>query len=353
MLDYKPLEAALMINILKNYSKKTIDIYVLAFEYRKKSVLQWSREEINEYVQHLQDLNDQGILQIKRSAKGEANLDSIHKKITINKWNLVGQTAGVNLDLFRQDLGMDASFYLKNLEQYHIDSPHIERLRDFLQRNSGKLTLNEISYMVFKDEKALTQPEKASVNGKRILSNLGLEINDISYVDTISPFYYPISSDGDIVLVVENKDTCFSLLRLLTGRGSNIKGVLYGEGRAVIKIFKFLHVYSLGEKDSFLYYGDIDQEGFDIARSLIEKYPEYSIKLSKALYHSLLCYEVRPLNNKRTIDNSKAGDILTNLYYEDKLTIMSILESAGCIPQEALNHDDMKVTMDGLQYRLF
>lgn len=342
-----------MIDILKNYNKKTIDIYDLAFEYRKKLVLQWSREEINEYVQQLQDLNDQRILQIKRSAKGEANLDFIQRKITINKWNLAGQTESVNLDLFCQDLGMDASFYLKNLEQYHIDSPHIERLKDFLHRNSGELTLNEISYVVFRDEKALTQPEKASVNGKRILGNLGLEIIDIPYVDTISPFYYPTSSEGDTVLVVENKDTCFSLLRLLAGRESNIKGVLYGEGRAVIKIFKFLHVYGLGNKDSFLYYGDIDQEGFDIARSLIEKYPEYSINLSKVLYHGLLCYEGRPLNNKRTIDNSKAEDILTSLFDEDRTTIMSILESAGCIPQEALNYDDMKVTMDELQYRLF
>jgi len=342
-----------MINILKNYSKKTIDIYDLAFEYRKKPVLQWSREEINVYIQQLQDLDDQRIIQIKRSGKGEANLDSIQRKITINKWNLEGQSECVDLDLFCHDLGMDASYYLKNIEQYHIDRPHIERLKALLHRNSGELTLNEISYVVFKDEKALSQPEKASVNGKRILNNLGLEISDIQYVDTISPFYYPTSSDGDTVLVVENKDTCFSLLRLLDGKESNIKGILFGEGRAVIKIFKFLHVYSLGNNDLFLYYGDVDQEGFDIARSLIEKYPQYNIKLSRALYHSLLNYEGRALYKKRTIDNSKAEDILTNLYDEDRTTIMSILESAGCIPQEALNYDDMKVTMDELQYRLF
>lgn len=342
-----------MISILKDHSKKTIDIYDLAFEYRKKPLLQWSREEVNDYIEQLQDLNDQKIIQIKRSAKGETNLDFIQRKISINKWNLVGQSEGVNLDLFRQDLGMDASYYLKNLGQYHIDSKYIERLKDFLQKNSGELTLNEISYVVFKDEKALTQPEKASVNGKRILNNLGLEIKDIPYVDTISPFYYPTSSYGDTVLIVENKDTCFSLLRLLSGKESNIKGILFGEGRAVIKIFKFLHVYGLGNRDLFLYYGDIDQEGFDIARSLIEKYPEHDIRLSKALYHGLLCCEGRPLNSKRAIDNSKAEDILADLFDEDKHTIMSILESMGCIPQEALNYDDMKVIMDELQYRLF
>ena len=342
-----------MINILKEHRKKTIDIYDLAFEYRKKPVLQWSHEEINEYVQQLQELNDKKIIQIKRSTKGEANLDFIQKKITINKWNLVGRAESVNLDLFDHDLGMDASYYLKNIEQYNLDRPHIERLKNFLHENSGELTLNEISYMIFKDEKALTQPEKASVNGKRILSNLGLDINSIPYVNTISPFYYPTSSEGDTVLVVENKDTCFSLLRLLGERDSNIKGIIYGEGRAVIKIFKFLHVYKLGSKDLFLYYGDIDQEGFDIARSLIEKYPGYSIKLSKALYHSLIEYEGRPLNSKRDMDTLKAESILTNLYYDDISAIASILESDACIPQEALNYDDMKVIMNELQYRLF
>jgi hypothetical protein len=347
------MEIMPMINILKKYNKKTIDIYDLAFEYRKKPVLQWSREEINEYIQQLQALSDQGIIQIKRSAKGETNLDSINRKITINKWNLVEQSKGVNLDLFCYDLGMNASYYLKNLEQYNIDCPHIERLKDFLHNNSGELTLNEISYMVFKDEKALTQPEKASVNGKRILSNLGLEINNIPYVDTISPFYYPTSSNGNTILVVENKDTCFSLLRILRGKESNVKGVLFGEGRAVIKIFKFLYVYGLGTRDMFLYYGDIDQEGIDIARSLIDKYPEYDIKLSKALYHSLIDHEGRPLINKRMIDNSKAENILSNLFDEDKNAIISILESTGCIPQEALNYDEMKVIIDELQYRLF
>lgn len=50
-------------------------------------------EEIIEYIQQLQDLDDQNY-SIKRSFKGEANLDSIQRKITINKWNLEGQSEG-------------------------------------------------------------------------------------------------------------------------------------------------------------------------------------------------------------------------------------------------------------------
>ncbi|MDD4843273.1 MAG: DUF2220 family protein [Anaerotignum sp.] len=342
-----------MINILKACRKKTIDVYELAFEYGKKPILQWSCEEINAFIEQLQGLCDENIIQIKRSAKGEANLDFIERKITIKKWNLDSQIEGVSLDLFRHDLGMDASYYLKNLEQYHRDKPYIERLKAFLSNNTGQLTLNEISYQVFKDEKALSQPEKASVNGKRILVNLGLDSNRIPYVETIAPFYYPVSSEGDTVLVVENKDTCFSLLRIFQQKDSNIKGILFGEGRAVVKIFKFLQIYGLGNRDLFLYYGDIDQEGFDIARSLIEKYSEYRIKLSKALYHSLLVYEGRPLLHKRMIDTTKASGILSDLFDEDVSAIGAILDADGCIPQEALNYEDMRVIMDELQYRLF
>ncbi|PKM52190.1 MAG: hypothetical protein CVV02_02155 [Firmicutes bacterium HGW-Firmicutes-7] len=342
-----------MIEILKKSRKKTIDIYELAYEYRKKPFYEWSREEVREYIQQLQELNDNNIIQITRSKKGEVNLDTIHRRITINNWNFAGQSENMSFDLIRFDLGMDASYYLKNTDEYRKDLKHIERLRDYLKNKSDELTLNEIAYEIFRDEKALSQPVKSSVDGKKILSKLGLDIACLSGADTISPFYFPTSSTGDAVLVIENKDTCFTLLRLLSKRQTNIKGIIFGEGRAVVKIFSFLHIYGLEHVGTFFYYGDVDQEGFDIARSLIERYPEYNIKLSKILYHHLLKDEGRSLNFKRQIDKTKSEGILLSLFDEDKSVVMSILENDGCIPQEALNYDDMKVIMDELQYRLF
>jgi len=342
-----------MIEILKRSRKKTIDIYELAYKYRKKPFYEWTHEEVCEFIEQLQELNDNKIIQITRSKKGEVNLDAIHRRIIINNWNFASQSENMSFDLISHDLGMDASYYLKNPDEYDKDRNHIKRLNNYLKNNSGELTLNEIAYKIFKDEKALTQIEKSSVDGKRILRKLGLDTVSIKGVDTISPFYFPTSSEGDTVLVVENKDTCFSLLRLLNNKQTNIKGIIFGEGRAVIKIFSFLHIYGLEHAGLFLYYGDVDQEGFDIARSLIERYPEYNISLSKVLYHHLVKDEGRTLNFKRQIDKKKAEGILSSLYDEDKAVVMSILENDGCIPQEALNYDDMKVIMDGLQYRLF
>lgn len=342
-----------MINILKRHRKKTIDIYDLAYEYRMKPTLEWSPDEIADFIQQLHDLEEQSIISFKKSPKGEAKLGFIQRRITINnRWNINNNSTGINHDLFCQELGMNASYYLKNLDIYHRDSHHIERLKAFLKRNSGELTLNELSYAVFNDEKAILQPEKAAVNGRRILTNLQLETSKIPHVETISPFYFPISPDGDTVLVVENKDTCFSLLRVLNGKESNVKGIIFGEGRTVVKIFKFIRVYELEVNDRFLYYGDIDQEGFDIARSLIENFPQYNISLSKMLYHYLLQYNSRPLKSQRNIDYSKSEGIMNSLFEEDRRSILGILDSAGCIPQEALNYDALRRIMDELQYRL-
>lgn len=342
-----------MIEILKRSRKKTIDIYELAYEYRKKPFYEWTHEDVCEFIEQLQELNDNKIIQITRSKKGEVNLDAIHRRIIINNWNFASQSENMSFDLISHVLGMDASYYLKNPDEYDKDRNHIKRLNNYLKNKSGELTLNEIAYKIFKDEKALTQIEKSSVDGKKILSKLGIDIASLDCVDTISPFYFPVSSKGNTVLVVENKDTCFSLLRLLNNSQTNIKGIIFGEGRAVIKIFNFLHIYGLEHVELFLYYGDIDQEGFDIARSLIERYSEYNIMLSKVLYHHLVKDEGRSLKFKRQIDKTKAEGILSSLYDEDKAVVMSILENDGCIPQEALNYDDMKVIMDGLQYRLF
>lgn len=342
-----------MIGFLKNYNKKTIDVYALAFEYRKKPFLQWSQGEIEDFVNQLETMHDQGVIELKKNSKGEAKLGFIVRKISIHKWSLIDKNEGVNHALFKHELGIDGSYYLKHPAQYERDKIHIERLVDFLENNSGQLTLNEIGYLVFKDEKSLTQPEKASLNGKIILNNLKLDINRIPYTETIAPFYYPTHAKGDTILIVENKDTCFSLLRLFKEHETNIKGILYGEGRTIIKIFSFLDVYGLSRLDSYLYYGDIDQEGFDIFRSLVAKYPDCNIKLSKCLYQNLLAYESRPLMNKRNIDQARVESIIEDLCDDDKKAIISILENEECIPQEALNYERMEVMINGLQNRLF
>ena len=46
--------------------------------------------------------------------------------------------------------------------------------------------------------------------GQMILKNLGLSLADLNAEEAIAPFYYETNPHGECVLVVENKDTCFS-----------------------------------------------------------------------------------------------------------------------------------------------
>lgn len=255
--------------------------------------------------------------------------------------------------LYRKDIGIDSSYYLKNTDKYNLEKEYIKNIVDFLDENKQNLTLNEISYIIFKDEKALSQPQKSYVNGLNILKNLNLTIEDLNYCNVIAPFYYHLNKYGNTVLIVENKDTCYSLFRILYKTQTNIKGVIYGEGRAILKKFKFLDVYNLNSDIKFLYYGDIDQEGFDIFRSLLQKYPDYNIHLSKILYQELLNYESRLLKNKRKLDKLELSTLIEKLSEEEQNKIIKIIEEDRYIPQEALNFEKMKVLLNGLQNRLY
>ncbi len=49
-------------------------------------------------------MNDQNIIELKSGSKGEAKLDSILMKISVNKWTLIDKNEGLNHELFDQDL---------------------------------------------------------------------------------------------------------------------------------------------------------------------------------------------------------------------------------------------------------
>ncbi|CAH2213889.1 Wadjet anti-phage system protein JetD domain-containing protein [Tepidibacter aestuarii] len=346
-------EVKCIVEFLKKYNKKTIDLYDLAYHIDNRPIINWSSTERKLFIDKLNELENSSILELKKSKRGEIQLDFIHRNIKINKWKLMSNVEIKDDFLYRKDIGIDSSYYLKNTDKYNLEKEYIKNIVDFLDENKQNLTLNEISYIIFKDEKALSQPQKSYVNGLNILKNLNLTIEDLNYCNVIAPFYYHLNKYGNTVLIVENKDTCYSLFRILYKTQTNIKGVIYGEGRAILKKFKFLDVYNLNSDIKFLYYGDIDQEGFDIFRSLLQKYPDYNIHLSKILYQELLNYESRLLKNKRKLDKLELSTLIEKLSEEEQNKIIKIIEEDRYIPQEALNFEKMKVLLNGLQNRLY
>ena len=327
-----------MVQFIQQYKKKKADIYELAFEYKRKNISEFSIDEKQEFVNELDSLHEQCVIQVKRSPKGIILLDNIERTIIILKHNVM------NSELLY--LNGDLSYYLKNNQQYIQDEIYIKNIIQVMQCDTSKHTLNELSYLMFNDEKAILQPNNASVNGKKILSNL--KINIEHYIETIAPFYFPLNPSANKILIVENKETCFSLFRLLVN--SDIGGIIYGQGNAVLKIFDFLGTYGLDNSYEYLYYGDIDKEGFHIVDSLIERYSDYNIKLSNDLYNHLIKYRSRDLIRSREIKTEFS--CLSHLEYIVQEKILFIINNEKCIPQEAFNFTEMEKVLNELHHRL-
>ena len=327
----KPLfEKALL--YIKSTQTKAFDVYDLAQEIYGQSVLSMDKTLLDEFIKLLFKLDEVGVVDIKnnRSVSGQRLLGSIPRRLTINKSYFTRNIEIFSPYMDRKDLGINSSYYRKNPDKFKEHTEYINRTGQFLESKKTGMTMREISYFIFHDEKALTEGA-----GQMILKNLGLSLADLKAEEAIAPFYYETNPHGECVLVVENKDTCFSLFRVYKKWPCNIRGVIYGEGRAILKKTAFLDVYGLGENTAFLYFGDIDREGFDIYLSLKRAYPGLSISLSKQLYQELCQYQPRPPESRRKLSYAEALSELDGITREK---CGDVLEKNLLIPQEALGY---------------
>lgn len=335
------------VKCIQSTKNKTIDVYDLAYTITGKNVMNMSEHELEQMVDLLCELENSHVIITKRNhIKGEKVLSGIERKISINKSYFHTETEINYPGLYRKDLGIDASFYIKNPDLFNKHEDYIKRLVSYLDKKPTGLTLNEISYLIFQDEKALT--EQSQVKGVEIINNLSLSVDDLKGTDSITPFYYETNPLGDAILIIENKDTCYTLFRLCKMWKNNIKGVLYGEGWAVLKKMAFLDVYNLEETETFIYFGDIDREGFHIYDSLKKAYPQLSISLSELLYQELSVYPARKSGSRRHIDYNHA---LLELEPPTVTKIKNVLDQNLLIPQEALNYLHAKEALYG--HRLY
>jgi hypothetical protein len=77
-------------------------------------------------------------------------------------------------------------------DEYLRDRNYILRINDLILRREEceVLTVNERSYELFGDEKAIAMPDEASVNGALILKNLRLTLEKIRAKQVYEPFFW-------------------------------------------------------------------------------------------------------------------------------------------------------------------
>ncbi|MBP7175824.1 MAG: hypothetical protein KBA53_06355 [Thermoclostridium sp.] len=246
--------------------------------------------------------------------------------------------------------------YLANPERYVTHQPWISCLDSFL-KTKGRcldtpLSVNERSFQIFQKEKALKMDRELSA----ILSfNPGIR-ELLNTYNTPEPFhiYTIIPSQTEKVernvLIIENKDTWYTLRSRLSPTHNRIGGIpfhslIYGEGKKISRkidsLTEFDSTFFNGEKTKYYYFGDLDYEGLSILQDLMQTNPALNIQVMKPLYIAMLKASVQiqlPVSKEK--QNKKAAEWFLSLFEaEQRKTITQILESGTYIPQEILNNE--------------
>ncbi|BCN31347.1 Wadjet anti-phage system protein JetD domain-containing protein [Anaeromicropila herbilytica] len=262
---------------------------------------------------------------------------------------------------FQIDPSLRIDYYMKNLDKYIEDRKAVLLLNEFLMRGkqllSTPISLNERSYQIWKREKYL---DKGGAGG-RILKNLGLTLLDLNIYLTTEPLAYYSHNRlvPQNVLIVENKDTFYSMRKhLLEGHdeicGTSIGTLIYGGGKKIQKSFQdfsfCVEPYINDSRNRVLYFGDIDYEGINIFESFYHAFTgEVEIEPFVNAYVKMLEKEEKDVevdNLPDTKEGQKPNGAIWEEHFlqvfpqELRVKIKDILEERVYIPQECLNITD-------------
>jgi hypothetical protein len=173
---------------------------------------------------------------------------------------------------------------------------------------------------------------------------------------TTEPFFeYRRSYDGHPeyhILIVENKDTYFTLKRLLQEGvyafgGTSFSMLIYGEGDKILKSFPYIYeIEELRNIDYTVhYFGDLDPKGMSICASLQDSFGASPFFF---FYQALLQKHVKKKPPKRKKEQAKSkpdsyAAFLSSFPDDIAKPMVSIVEEQGAyLPQEGLNRKDLK-----------
>lgn len=254
---------------------------------------------------------------------------------------------------FKLHSSLKIDYYLKNINKYKEDRKYILQLNNYISNHKEFLnepvSMNERSFEIWNREKFLQKE-----GGFRILKNLGLTQEDLNIYETREPLSY-YSHHKNIpqnILILENKDTFYSMRRYLINGNKNIFGLpigtlIYGKGKGIIKSFKdftfCVEPYLSNNLNQIIYFGDLDYEGILIYEQLSTVFMDrIPIKPFNEAYLYML-RKAKEINLPETKEgqNKNIGSYFLNSFNDDdKKEMLEILRSNKYIPQEILSSRD-------------
>lgn len=242
------------------------------------------------------------------------------------------------------------SEYIANPALYKKHRDILLPLSDTLKDNPNSLlqrmSKNERAYSIWKDEKIL---DKGLT--RVVLKYLDME-ERLNYYLTPEPFFDYIvrHHENMTVLIIENKDTWFTLRKILTKNpdkcclhGNVIDALLYGEGNKITKSGSIEEYEGdvLNTKAKFLYFGDLDFTGIYMLQQVCDANPNADIRPLTGLYEDMLTLsDIDKLGQirKNQKKNARIDEFLALFTEEHAGIIRNILNNNKYIPQEILNY---------------
>ncbi|WP_058484992.1 Wadjet anti-phage system protein JetD domain-containing protein [Defluviitalea phaphyphila] len=330
-----------------NYKEKVLSYpKSKIFEEELMKLLGLKYNEYDKYYKIVSMLIEEGVLKGVKSLGFNGRRDPMYKKFHILKETIDYSKARQEIKTLYFDF--DTSYYYKNPRKYLEHKKYIDRLNNFYVSHKDQLkypaSINERSYQIFHEEKLLKSKESII---KTIFKNLGLDYNDLNIYNTPEPFFYHmVNKEYENVLIVENKDTWYTLKKVLNQKKSicNVltSAIIYGEGNKILDSFEYVKEadYFKDKKLKYIYMGDIDYKGIDIFQKLKRKYEDYKIDIFTPIYEEMILRS-KNFNLGTMKEGQKKIDISLFLEYFSKgyqEQIVKILEMRKYIPQEILNY---------------
>ena len=250
------------------------------------------------------------------------------------------------------DISVD--YYLRHLESYEADREWVLQLNKYLKERKEtlqfKVSANERSFEIWGREKFLSKGQ-----GRRILKRCGLEMSFFNIYETTEPlaYYSRTRNVPQNLLILENKDTFFSMRRRLLEGNETILGIkidtlIYGAGKGIFRSFEDFDLcvepYMKAAGNQIYYFGDLDYEGIGIYENLSADFGEkWNIVPFEAGYTKMLSKAkgVDSIPETKEGQNRNIKDIFFSYFSMEQVKRMKeILEKGYYIPQEILNISD-------------